>query len=443
MIGVNPPGHYMWDPRTTDEQIDRYAALCARDATCSARTADLAASMRKTAADLPDRWLFLPIKASNVRIMSFFGLMESTSASAPASAPTILDGWLAAATGDASGLWFASVFGDLLFPRMFVRGQYAAAGSVDAQAARDYFAANGPGHGSNLGYAATAFTWGGGELADAWPAAAEVGAYRQVRPSAVETLLIGGEVDFSTPPQTAAAELLPYLSNGHQVVLPGLGHTASFFAEQPAAGSRLVNTFFASGQVDDSLYTPQRVDFTPRYTPTLLAKLLLGTMVAVAGVALLSLLWMSVRLGRRGAFGIKVSAALRSVYPGVLGLGGWFFGVLVVLVVSPAVPVDDARLAVFAIGLPIGAGIALAWLNPTDRRTRQATGVVLAGSGALVGAWLGFHAVEGLLAVLTTIVAAAAAANLALVSLDAFSTRAARSTNEGPPPLPAAVVTVS
>ena len=30
MIGVNPPGHFLWDARTTDEQIGRYAALCAR-----------------------------------------------------------------------------------------------------------------------------------------------------------------------------------------------------------------------------------------------------------------------------------------------------------------------------------------------------------------------------------------------------------------------------
>lgn len=29
MIGVNPPGHFVWDARTTDEQIRRYAALCA------------------------------------------------------------------------------------------------------------------------------------------------------------------------------------------------------------------------------------------------------------------------------------------------------------------------------------------------------------------------------------------------------------------------------
>ena len=39
MIGANPPGNFLWDARTTDEQIGRYAALCANDASCRSRHA--------------------------------------------------------------------------------------------------------------------------------------------------------------------------------------------------------------------------------------------------------------------------------------------------------------------------------------------------------------------------------------------------------------------
>ena len=161
MVAVNPPGNFLLDADTTDEQIGRYAALCADDDSCRARTDDLAATMRRTVADMPDRWLFLPIKDANVRVVSLFGLIDSTAAASPTPAPMTLDAWLAAAEGDASGFWFTSVFGDLMYPELFVRGQYAAAAMLDAQAARDYFAR---GHGdlSNLGRAATAFTWGGG-----------------------------------------------------------------------------------------------------------------------------------------------------------------------------------------------------------------------------------------------------------------------------------------
>lgn len=418
MVGVNPPGHFLWDAKTMDEQIRRYAEQCAEDSSCRKRTNDLAASLARTAADMPDRWLFLPIDASSVRVYSFFGLMESTSEEA-LSSPLTLDAWLSASEGDSSGFWFLSFFADVV-PIPFVWGQYAAAGMLDAQAARDYFSAPVQER-DNLAWAGSAFAWSGGRLADSWPAAPDEDAYSRVRMSNVETLLISGELDTSTPPRVATKELLPYLPNGHQVVLPGLGHTASFFAEQPQAGTRLVNTFFDSGRVDDSLYAPQRVDFTPGMTLTRLAKGVLGTMVAVASVALLSLLWMAVRLRIRGRFGTKVSATLRSFWPVVLGLGGWFFGVLVALVVWPALPVTGARLAVVAIGLTIGVGIALAWLDPAGRRERQAAGVVLAVSGALIGAWLGFHATDGLLALLTTIVGSAAAANLALIDLDASS----------------------
>jgi hypothetical protein len=44
MIGVNPPGHFLWDAKTTDEQIRKYSALCAKDDSCRKRTDDLAAA---------------------------------------------------------------------------------------------------------------------------------------------------------------------------------------------------------------------------------------------------------------------------------------------------------------------------------------------------------------------------------------------------------------
>ena len=53
MIGVNPPGNFVWNPKTTDEQIRKYSALCARGATCSGADGDLAATMRATNAHIP------------------------------------------------------------------------------------------------------------------------------------------------------------------------------------------------------------------------------------------------------------------------------------------------------------------------------------------------------------------------------------------------------
>jgi hypothetical protein len=154
-------------------------------------------------------------------------------------------------------------------------------------------------------------------------------------------LLIGGSLDFATPPQTATRDLLPHLPNGRQVVLANLGHTDDFWAYEPAASERLVNTFFDNGRVDTSLYTPSSVDFTPSTSQGTIAKITLGTMLGLAALTVLSLLWMPLRIHRRGAFGPKASAFSRSLYAAVLGLGGLFLGALVVLTAFPTVPLTD------------------------------------------------------------------------------------------------------
>ena len=417
LIAANPPGHYFWDAKTTDEQIARYAELCADDASCRARTDDLAASLAQTNEDIPGRWGFLPIEESSVRIASFFGLMESTSESPLAYGPLTLDTWLSAAEGDPSGFWFASLAGELIFPKMFVWGQYAAAGRIDAAAAREYFS-HGEDPASNLGSAASAFVWGGGRMADGWPAAHEETTYGRMRKSDVETLVIGGELDGSTPPQVAERELLPYLPNGRQVVLPELGHTIDFWSQQPEASSRLVNTYLASGRVDASLYERGDVDFTPLVTQGRMAKIALGLMLVLVVLSAGALLAMARRVRRRGGFGRKAGAVLRSVLPLVLGLGGWFAGLLVVLTTMPSVPLDDGLLAALSVGAPIGLGVYFAWVRRAWSAGVKATGLAAAMSGALVGAWLGFDVTEGLAALLTTIVGAAAGANLVLLVLD-------------------------
>ena len=135
---------------------------------------------------------------------------------------------------------------------------------------------------------------------------------------------------------------------------------------------------------------------------------------------------MARRVHRRGAYGRKASAALRTLYPIVLGLGGWFLGVLVVLVAFPSLPIDDAALGVLSVGVPVGLGIYWAWVNRDWATKTKAAGFAAAAGGALVGAWLGFHATEGLLAVITTIAGAAVGANLTLIILDIAWDRAVR-----------------
>jgi hypothetical protein len=244
----------------------------------------------------------------------------------------------------------------------------------------------------------------------------------------VETLLVSGELDFVTPPQTATNELLPYLPNGREVVLDGIGHNFSFWYDQPEATSQLVNTFFASGQVGDSLYSPQPVVFTPSLPSGRLARIVVGVLVALTTLMAAPLIAMARHVRRRGGFGPIAAALLRSLHPILAGLRGWSLGALIVLA-TPDVPLVNQPLAVLSIGIPVGLGIWLAWVPPDRKHSATPQGLVGALAGALLGGWLGFHAGGGFTSVGTTVIGAIAGANLALILFELW-----RACSVGTPP---------
>ena len=136
MIGVNPPGHFLWSPTTTDSLIHTYASLCARDtflpqphqrprgldpADCRPRARPVLVPADRQG-QRPDRVLLRP---------------DGVHADAqPLSAPMTIDSWLSAANGDASGLWFLSLMSRVAFPESFVWGELAAVARADTLAPR-------------------------------------------------------------------------------------------------------------------------------------------------------------------------------------------------------------------------------------------------------------------------------------------------------------------
>src|SRR5580698_3237402 len=261
MIGVNPPGNFIYSGAEIDQGIEAYSALCAKQPACRARTSNLAASMKHTAAHMPSSWLSLPIEPGNVRVGTFLGLTYSTAQASELSGPTTLDSWISAAQGDPSGLWFLSMMVHLVLPQSFVWGEFASIGMADAHTVERYYS-SGADRGSIIGNPLAEFIWGAGGLVHAWPANPGENQYTSVQNSSVPTLLIGGTLDFETPAQNATKELLPHLSNGHQVILSGLGHVDDFESYEPKASTQLLTKFYATGQVDTSRYTPNKVSFT-------------------------------------------------------------------------------------------------------------------------------------------------------------------------------------
>jgi hypothetical protein len=81
-------------------------------------------------------------------------------------------------------------------------------------------------------------------------------------------------------------------------------------------------------------------------------------------------------------------------------------------------------------GLAIGGGLYLAWVHRDLSTNSRYWGLAAALTGAVVGAWLGFTSVPGLVAVLTTIIGATIIGNLALIVFDIASDRALRRRTE-------------
>ena len=88
---------------------------------------------------------------------------------------------------------------------------------------------------------------------------------------------MGGNIDYSTPVQFATDELLPFLSNGEQVILSEFGHTGDVWGLQPEATVRLLTSFYGTGVADASLYTYQPMDFHVEFGFPEMAKAQLAT----------------------------------------------------------------------------------------------------------------------------------------------------------------------
>ena len=283
MVGVNPPGRFWWDGAIYERQILRYSELCAQDAYCSSRTGDLSASIQRALDNMPARWLIFPVDRDAVLFATFMGLYSTGGAA------TTFDVWLAAADGDYSGMALVTVAMGSMLPEDYAWGDGASkalSADYDFDPTVDYSAEVTPGP-YLLGSPASTLGWA---VAGSWPANKIPDEYRTVHPSAVETLMLSGTLDVSTPAENARDQLLPFLENGEQVILAEFAHTGDLFYLQPEATRHLLTTFFDTGVVDASRYTLNAVSFEPSWGMPLIAKLAVGGAVLVPVIIVLAFL---------------------------------------------------------------------------------------------------------------------------------------------------------
>jgi pimeloyl-ACP methyl ester carboxylesterase len=292
LVGVNPPGHFFFDPDLTDQVVQEYARLWAQDKGRAAQCPDLVGAMRRVNQAMPKHWLGIPIDPGKVRALTFMLLYSRKSAA------MALDAYAAADRGDASGLAALSTTMTLMsrYQGHKPTGDLYCKGVLDYQPGRDY-AADARGNGTIMGAPFSELIWGPLTEGCPWPPAQGSEDLRQLRMSDVETLLVGGTLDICTPPQPATREALPFLRNGRQIILPGKSHL-DLFDEQPEAFQALAVSFFDTGRSDESgfAHAPQGL----RQGLRLPALVKLGVFVLILAVGILGgLAWWLLRRVRR------------------------------------------------------------------------------------------------------------------------------------------------
>ncbi len=299
MIGVNPPGHFVWEPQEIDEQLRHYVSLWSRDTVETKRSPDLYRTMRTVLNDMPCRWLFIPINPGKVKVVTFALLYHRGTAA------MVFDAYVAAEHGDPSGLALMSLAYDYVMPSLMTWGDLASKGvGADFDSTRNYSADMEP-RDLPLGSPMGKLLWGplsyGG-----WQITPLPEKFRKVQQSDVQTLLLSGNVDFSTPAEAAANDLLPYLKNGKQVILSECGHVNDMWYAKAENTRLILTSFYDTGVPNMSLNSYMPMNFSVTWGFPLIAKVVLGA-VAIGVIALVAIVtWLVRRYRRRHSTTIPV-----------------------------------------------------------------------------------------------------------------------------------------
>jgi hypothetical protein len=184
------------------------------------------------------------------------------------SAVMAFDAFFSAANrNDYSGLYLMQLAYDYLIPKGNIHGDLFQKGCADIEPNINYREKL-KSDNTILGYNMALLLMGG---ASSWCNGSIPEEYKKVRMSQTQTLLIGSNLDVSTPPQNATNELLPFLPNGRQLILKNMSHQ-DVSSLQADNYNKLVANYFDTGEVNESLFHYDEIDFKPAKRFSSLAK---------------------------------------------------------------------------------------------------------------------------------------------------------------------------
>ena len=246
--GSSPARVAVWDPGMLDKLLAYYARLWGNDPTARARTPDLLATIRAVLKALPRDWQGSRIDRDRVRL-GFFDMLANRDTAAQG-----FDAFVRAEKGDWSGL---AAISKAVSDQENVGDVELKLATYVFDARRNYVRDMDP-PGSILGSPDGKLIWG--SFANSrWPIEPVPERWRQGT-TPVQALLLHGTVDFSSPLEYTQKELMPRFPNGRLVVLRELGHN-DIIVNQVDAFRRLMEAFFARGEVDTTLFHEAPMNF--------------------------------------------------------------------------------------------------------------------------------------------------------------------------------------
>lgn len=279
LVGVNTPGHFIWDPSVLDEMVRYLSKLCAQDADCSSRTSNFAQTMYEVNHNMPRRWLFFNIDPDSIRFGTHVLFFSNPNI------PMVFDSYLSAADGDPSAFAIFNLVGPMMIPTdKWILGEYFnKGGTTDLE---NYGGIETIKLGNSImGAPFAEFLW---PMAEQWPIELIPKDLREFQESDVEMLLVNGTVDFSTPPN-ALDEARDYYHKAQMVLLPEFSHVEDVYTLQPEAFERLITSYYDAGVADSSLFVYQPLSFEPSLKLTVVAKVLVATMVVLPAMIILGI----------------------------------------------------------------------------------------------------------------------------------------------------------
>jgi len=258
MVGASNISHHLVsEPEAIDRVLRHYNKLWKKDPQASKRTPDILKTIQNVLGTLPLDWKHIKIDPDKIKICTYWLLYETQTAA------MIFDAYVAAENGDYSGLAFLSYSWDEeVGSREFWCEYFSKALSCGLDTSRNLVKEMEP-PGTIIGSPSAKLFFGAASQGG-WPIKSIPEKYRKMDNCEVETLVLMGNLDPSSPLEYIQ-EIMPYFKKGQLVILCDMGHMDSCNL-QPDAFNHLGERFFSKGIVDTSKYVYNKISFKPEKT---------------------------------------------------------------------------------------------------------------------------------------------------------------------------------